>query len=293
MRRAVLGPGLRVVSVFLLALLAATVSGCTYVVSLAADELATNLGAAVRNQNDPETVRQGAPAYLLLVDSLVEGDGNNYRVLFAGARIYDSYSSIFVNDVDRARRLSGKAWSHVNKGLCLKRKAYCDLSTKSFAEYSGVISKVEDSDAAALYTYASVWAGWIQVNSGNWKIVADIPKVRVAMERVAQLHPDHDQGVIYLYLGGLASLLPPALGGKPEEARQFFEKAFDLSDKKNLMAQVMLAEKYARPTFNRKLHDSVLKQVVAANVEASGFTLTNVLAQERAQKLLRSANEYF
>lgn len=268
--------------------------GCTYVVSLAADELATNLGAAVRNQNDPETVRQGAPAYLLLVDSLIEGDPDNPRVLLAGARIYDSYSSIFVgDDHERARRLSGKAWRQARTGLCLLRDVYCELHKKAFPEFAVTVAKLGKRDAESLFTYASVWIGWIQANKGDWKIVADVPKVKSAMLRVAELKPEYDHGMVYLYLGGLASLLPPALGGKPEQAREYFEKADSLSGGKNLMAKVMLAERYARMTFNRKLHDDLLKQVLDAETEADGFTLTNVLAKEQAQKLLRSANAYF
>lgn len=275
-------------------LLIVMLPGCTYVVSMAADELATNLGAAVRNQNDPETVRQGAPAYLLLVDSLIEGDPENPRVLLAGARIYDSYSSIFVaDDKARARRLSGKAWKQARSGLCQLRDLYCGLDKKPFPQFSAAVAKLGEGDAESLFTYASVWIGWIQANNGDWKIVADVPKVKLAMQRVVELKPDYDQGMVYLYLGGLTSLLPPALGGKPEQAREYFEKADKLADGKNLMAKVMLAEKYARMIFNRKLHDDLLKQVLAAETEADGFTLTNVLAKDKARELLRSANAYF
>ncbi|MBE9516467.1 MAG: hypothetical protein IME93_05775 [Proteobacteria bacterium] len=276
-----------------LAVVVSVLPACSFVVSMAADELATNLGAAMRNQDDPETVRQGAPAYLLLVDSLIEGDPENPKVLLAGARIYDSYSSLFVDDELRARRLSGKAWRQVRKGLCNSRSLYCELNKKPFPEYARVIAEFGKGDAEFLFTYASVWIGWIQANKGNWKIVADVPKVKLAMERVAELKPGYDQGMVYLYLGGLSSLLPPALGGKPEEARQYFEMAYSFSGGKNLMAKVMMAEKYARMTFKRKLHDKLLKQVLSAETEAAGFTLTNVLAKRRAEILFRSANEYF
>lgn len=279
----------------LLLLVAATsvLPACTFVISMAAEELATNLGVAVRNQNDPETVRQGAPAYLLLVDSLIEGDPENPRVLLAGARIYDSYSSIFVNDEVRAKRLSGKAWRQACDGLCQLRTVYCQLHKMPYPEFAKTVARFDKGDAEYLFTYASVWIGWIQANQGDWKIVADVPKVRLAMERVAALKPDYGEGMVYLYLGGLASLLPPALGGKPEEAREYFEKAYSLSGDKNLMAKVMMAEKYARMTFNRKLHDKLLGQVLSGNTEAEGFTLTNVLAKQRAVELLRSANDYF
>jgi hypothetical protein len=72
------------------ALAAATSAGCASYVSSATTRMAHNLSAAVLNQTDPETVRQGAPAYLLLVDSLIGDDPENGAILQAGARLYVS-----------------------------------------------------------------------------------------------------------------------------------------------------------------------------------------------------------
>ena len=48
-------------------------SGCATVVSSATSGLSENLSAAILNQDDPETVRDGAPAFLLMLDSFVAG----------------------------------------------------------------------------------------------------------------------------------------------------------------------------------------------------------------------------
>jgi hypothetical protein len=45
--------------------------------------------------------------------------------------------------------------------------------------------------------------------------------------------------------------------------------------------------------FDRDLHDNLLKTVLAAPTEAPGLTLINTLAQQQAQQLLDSANDYF
>ena len=53
------------------------------------------------------------------------------------------------------------------------------------------------------------------------------------------------------------------------------------------------ARRYARLVYDKKLHDSLLKEVLAANPAVEGLTLSNVLAQQQARQLLATSNEYF
>jgi hypothetical protein len=43
----------------------------------------------------------------------------------------------------------------------------------------------------------------------------------------------------------------------------------------------------------RELHDRLLTEVIDADPNVPGYTLTNVLAQRSAKKLLESADDYF
>jgi len=113
------------------------------------------------------------------------------------------------------------------------------------------------------------------------------------MLKVAQLNPGYDDGGVYLYLGVLETLVPPAMGGKPEIGRRYFEQAIEVSRGTNLMAKVMFADQYARLVFERELHDQLLQEVMAAPVQADGLTLMNIVAKEQAQILLDTADEYF
>ena len=102
----------------------------------------------------------------------------------------------------------------------------------------------------------------------------------------------HD-GAAHLYLGVLATFLPPALGGKPDVGRRHFERALDISNNKNLMVQVLYARHYARLMFDRKLHDRLLNEVLKAQPDIPGYALSNALAQQKARELLNSAEDYF
>jgi hypothetical protein len=108
-----------------------------------------------------------------------------------------------------------------------------------------------------------------------------------------ELDETYSNGAAYLYLGVFETLLPPAMGGKPEIGRGHFERALTLSSGNNLMVKVMLADQYARLVFDRELHDNLLLEVIAADGKTSGLTLMNAVAKERAQKLLDSADDYF
>ena len=113
------------------------------------------------------------------------------------------------------------------------------------------------------------------------------------LQRVVTIDPKHEGGLPFVYLGVLNSLRPEAVGGKPEQGRAYFQQAIDASDGRNLYAKTLKAEFYARLVFNRELHDQLLKDVLAAEAKAPGYTLMNTLAQARAAQLLESGNDFF
>src|SRR5690606_28302196 len=87
----------------------AGLAGCASLMSSAASGLAEDLEAAVQNQTDPETVRAGAPAYMLLLDSFIESDPDDAELLSAAANLYAAYGTLFADDPARAARLTERA----------------------------------------------------------------------------------------------------------------------------------------------------------------------------------------
>lgn len=96
-----------------------------------------------------------------------------------------------------------------------------------------------------------------------------------------------------MYLGIILTLRPPALGGKPEEARIHFEQAIALSGGRDLSAKIEFAKGYAKLLYERELHDRLVSEVLDASPYAERLTLTNVLAQEEALRLRAAADDYF
>ena len=131
------------------------------------------------------------------------------------------------------------------------------------------------------------------MNTDDWKAIADKARVDAMMQRVVALDESYSDGAAYLYLGILATLMPEAMGGKPEKGRADFERAIELSGGRNLMAKVLLAREYARLVFDRDLHDRLCREVIEADPVAAGLTLVNTVAQEEARQLLESSEDYF
>ena len=267
--------------------------GCASMVSSATTRMADNISLAILNQDDPETVRDGAPAYLLMIDGLIEGDPDNTKLLLAGSRLYGSYTSAFIEDEVRAQRLAGKSLLYARTALCQRNTEVCENIDSKLDRFGDALAATGKSRLDSLYDFGVAWASWIQINAGDWNAVADLSKVEALFERCIVLDETHDGGGAHVYLGVIKSLLPAALGGKPELARQHFERALEISGGENLMIKVLMAKHYARNVFDQELHDSLLASVDAADADHPGYTLINSLAKLEAVKLLAESEEFF
>jgi len=268
-------------------------SGCAAVVGSTTSRMADDISQAIRNQDDPATVRDGAPAYLLMVDGLISGNPGSTNLLLTGSDLYGAYSGAFVDDEDRARLLAGKSLDYAHRALCLDLAWVCEASRGRLDAFTASLADTETSNIRVLYSFAKAWAGWIQANSSDWNAIADLAKVEVLFERCLVLDERYDGGGAHVYLGVLKTLRPAALGGQPEVARKHFERAIEISSAHNLMYKVLMARHYARNVFDRELHDRLLNEVLAAKAEYPGLTLVNTLAQRQAKKLLAESDKFF
>ena len=276
---------------FLLALLVA--SGCASIVSSVTDKLAEDLSRAILNNDDLATVREGVPAFLIVLDALLTSNPDNPGLLTAAARLNASYATGFVADQARQSRLTDKAMALSYRAACSDIDWLCNAREMPFQELESQLIRLQQKDVPTIYAYASSWAGWIQSHSDDWAAIAELARVKALMEKVVELDAGYDDGAAVMYLGVFETLLPPAMGGRPEVGRGHFERAIEISDGRYLMAKVLFAEKYARLVFDRQLHDTLLTEVLIADPYGEALTLINLVAQDQAAALLKSADEYF
>lgn len=269
------------------------VAGCTNLVGSVAGGMAEDLGGAILDNPDVDMVRDGAPAYLILIDGLLAQSPHDADLLSQAAQLNAAYAAAFVSDPARSRLLNSKALDLAERAVCEGIRDGCGVRTRPFDDYQAWLDTRRVDDVPLMYRFGGAWAGWIQANGGDFAAIAELARVKALMLRIIDLDESYDGGGAHLYMGVFETLFPPAMGGHPEEGRAHFERAIELSGGRNLMAKVFYARNYARLVFDRDLHDSLLRDVLAAEPGQPGLTLSNVVAQQQAMELLETADEYF
>ena len=270
----------------------AFLSGCS-VAATAAAGISDNLSVAIVNQPDPELVGDALPAYLLLIDGFVLTEPDNASILGAAAQLYTLYGTALVADEARAAAFTERAKEYGDRALCAKVFRTCNLSELNFDDYVAAVGKIGPSASEALYSYCVGNLSFIRTHTDDWKALADLPKLEKALEHLLSIGAAQRAGNVNTYLGILNTLRPEALGGQPERGRAYFEEAIELTDGRDLAVKVEFAKGYARLLYNRELHDQLLNDVLAADVQQPGYTFFNRLAQEQAVELLATADDYF
>ncbi len=276
-----------------MAMVAMGAAGCSTLISNVTEQLAADLSAAILENPDVDVVREGAPAYLILIDGLLKSTPDNEALLAQAALLNSAYAGAFVGDADRARIMSAKARSLAARAVCLGVRDGCGVLNRPYDEFERWVAGLERGDVPLIYGLATSWAGWIQANSDDFNAIAELARVKALISRVADLDESYDYGGPHLYLGVFEVLLPPALGGRPEIGRYHFERAIALSEGRHLLTKVMFADQYARLVFDRPLHDRLLHEVLAAADDLPELRLMNAVARQRAVELLDSADDYF
>ena len=272
---------------------ASLLGACSTLISSAATGLSDNLSTAILNQDDPELVRDGAPSFLLMLDSFVEGSPDDPDILAASATLYATYGAVFADDAVRASRLTTRARGYALKAMCETYDAACAWPDASYDEFVATLDGIGPKHRELLYTYGFASLAFLRAHSSDWDSLAELPQIEALFNHYLDISGDEVNGSVYTFMGILLTLRPPALGGEPERARGFFEKAIAVTDGNDLGAKVEFARSYAKLLYERELHDRLLTEVVNADPYHDGFVLTNVMAQEEAAALLAEADDYF
>jgi hypothetical protein len=176
---------------------------------------------------------------------------------------------------------------------CISNASLCGFRDQKFSEYKSLVDNISNQDIDVAYAIAVGWTSWVQANSDDWNAIAQLAKVKYLMSRIVELNESYDNGGPHLYMGGLETVLPASMGGKPEVGKMHFERSITLSEGKFLMTKVIYAQNYARLVFDKALHDRLLNEVLAADPIAPDMTLTNMVAREQAKALLADSDDYF
>lgn len=265
--------------------------GCASLVSNVTSGVAEDLASTILNSQDVATVREGIPAYLLMIDSFLRSSPDSPDLLLAASRLNGAFS-VFTEG-ERSKLLTTKSLDYAFRAGCLENRELCNLRGEKFVDFKVAIDDLSKADVGSAYAIAVAWTSWIQAHSDDWNAVAQLAKVKYLMEQIIVLNEAYDNGGPHLYMGGLETVLPASMGGNPEKGKMHFERAIDLAEGRFLMTKVIYAQNYARLVFDKELHDRLLNEVLAADPVVPDMTLTNMVAIEQAKVLLTDSDDYF
>jgi TRAP transporter T-component len=258
-------------------------SSCSSLLTVMVEPTVDNL----QKQTDLDLVCEGAPAYLLMIDSMIASDPGSPSLLQIGAKSYSAYVSAMTECNSSEARIAAIADKARLYGTTLLACNLPIAPADSLDSLNEALQKMDKSDVPNLFWGALAWTTWIRNQHGSPASVADSVKVVRIMHRVEELDDTYQQGSVHLFFGAYYAAKPPLLGGRPDLSRMHFEKALAISHHRFLLVQTTYAQTYARLTMNKKLYNGLLHEVLAFPLdEAPDNALSNQIAKRKAKKLL-------
>lgn len=246
----------------------------------------------LQQQTDIELVCEGAPSYLLMLDSMLVSTPDSRDLLMIAAQSYSAYVTALEECGGSADRMDAIAEKAQTYGLKLLSPLLPSGRITDMAVFERKLEDLGKGDVPYVFWGATGWLTSILRGHGSPETVADIVYIEKIMARLLELDESYQGGSIHLFFGAYHAARPEMFGGDMLQSSRHFERALAISDRKFLLTHVTYAEKTARMTMNRELHDSLLEEVLAFPLEsAPEFALSNRIARNRAEKLL--AEDYF
>jgi hypothetical protein len=284
----------KTLAVILFLILLAACSVNKKMTTIGAASLVEDVAKASYKQSDLRVIREGMPAYLMLMDGMVEGWPGNDRLLLAAAQAYSSYAAAFIGDSEAAFRdvLLQRAKNYALQAL-EQRGVSAPLSSP-FEQFERQVTQMAAEDLPYVFWAASCWGSWIAARGTSITALAELPRVEALMRRALTLDETYNYGSPHLFMGVLDASRPPVAGGSLERAQAHFLKAIDIGGGQFLMAYVYYADVYARKALDRDLFTSTLKKVLDTPADTvPELTLMNTVARQKARALLEKTEEYF
>lgn len=283
----------RILTLFLTAFLLA---GCVQTIAIRTMGGIMDYGLEAFNEEaDLDLAKDALGSNLKLVEALIKGDPGNTKLLLMASQGFSAYAMAFVEDdsVERARALYLRGRDYGLKVLRQDR-LLSEALDKDIPALQSALARLSVDDVPAVFWSAFGWGSYINISRSNVGAVADLPKVIAMMEFVKEKDPSYYYGGAFLILGSVEAAIPKALGGKPEKAKEYFERALSLNGGKFLLTYVYYAKTYAAQELDQELFESLLKKVDDASLdELPAARLSNAIAKKKAMALRGQINQIF
>jgi tetratricopeptide (TPR) repeat protein len=251
--------------------------------------------ASFNEEADLQLAHEALGSNLKLIEAMIKSDPENEQFLLFAAQGFNSYALAFCEDdsVERARMFYMRAKEYGMRVLN-KNENFKNALDGDITKFRDAVKTFKKDDVPAIFWTAFSWGSYVNITRTDVAGLADLSKVQALIEFVAEKDPSFYHGGAYLFLGVIEGSIPKSIGGNPEKAKEYFDKALKTNGGKFLMTQLYYAKVYAVNALDQSLFESLLKQVEEASVDdIPEIRLANVVAKQKARRLLAQENELF
>lgn len=257
---------------------------------------------------DYEFAGAAAPASIIQLEGMYRIVPDNEVILLQLAKGYTGYAYGWIEDeleqVDpmdfereehlqhRARLMYLRARNFAFRLIRLNEEGFDEAYQAGLGDLQRWLRESfdDEEDAPMLLWAGYSWGAAINVSRDDPMLIADIGFAKALVERSVELDPEYYNAAGLTFLGVVTS---EEIGGDPENAVAYFERALELTDRKALVIQYNYARSYAVRTQNRELFDGLLTEVIEAGDILPEARLANKIARRRAFRLQDRADQLF
>ena len=264
---------------------------------------------------DYEIFGQAVPSAILQSEALVRVTPNNEKLLQGLARTYVVYAYGWLADrweqadergdfaaadelerrimqlYKRATTLSMRVVHMHDKGgkldETLRAGKLEPLRAYLRANYT------DADDVSALYWAGLSWGSMMAYSGGDLKVLADAPLARALVERSVELDPTFNDAGGLGVLGSVEASFPELFGGDLAKAKGYYERAIEISKRRNHLLLLSYAKTYAVAKQDRALFVQLLTEILGAPDQGDALRMNNKVARHRAERYLQRTDDWF
>lgn len=243
--------------------------------------------------NDSLILKEGIPSNIILLEGLLGFSPDNRDLLALTAQAYCSYALGFIEDTDPERA----------KKLYLRGRDFGLRALKVNKKFRKIVNKEKDFKKAAavldeeyipdLFWTGFCWASWLNLSKKDPVALYDISNIVALMERVKDLDGKYFNGGPHLFFAMYYSGLPVPMGG-PEKAQAEFDKVFEITGGKFLMAKAFYARFYATIIKDEELFDKTIEEILNTPSDIDpNLAVMNEIAKTKARHFRNQRMDFF
>lgn len=295
--------------------LSVVTAGCSATKNAALDIVVDSLaegGDSIRGHFDWETAGHGAASSIIQLEALYALRPGNEQLALALTKSYMAYTYGWVMDeageADLAEDFEAAEhhrlrsyWMYTrarNIALGTLRRRDEGIDKVLYGDPDKLLAYLRreytdpEEDVAPLFWTMISWSSSINADPESESFV-NMPAVRAMARRVIELDEDYEDAGAVVFMGGFWSSYPRTAGGDPEKGKAYFERALQLTGRRNHIILINYATMYAINAPDRKLFHQLLMEILTAPDQGNATRLSNKVARRRAERLIQRIDEFF